>query len=67
MDYAIDVLQHRKSGLMQDLQQKQNRLTGLVFFGEDTRYIQEAREDLEDIQHRIDSLDEAVAVLRAAE
>ncbi|QFG12065.1 Hypothetical Protein OBI_RACECAR_219 [Arthrobacter phage Racecar] len=66
MDYAIDVLQHRKSGLLSELQQKQNKVGVLVFFGEDTEYIQEAREELEDIQHRIDSLDSAVAVLREA-
>jgi hypothetical protein len=64
MDYAIHILEYRKQGLQSDLKKAQATVDIRVMFGEETSWIQEARQAVWDIESKMNELDQAVSKLR---
>lgn len=64
MDYAIDVLETAKKSLDKDLRAARAVVDLRVMFGEETSWIQEARENVSGLESNLAELDSAISRLR---
>jgi hypothetical protein len=64
MDYVINILEARKTAMGGELKSAQATVQVRVMFGEDTSWIQEARDNVTLIESRLAELDSAITKLR---